>query len=457
MKRLLLITFNFPPSTAAGVYRSARFVRWLPRHGWRISVLTVRTKGTPNAEDLSGAASVHRTAHLRPVDLLSRLRRLARPQESPEPRETIAAEFAQLPPRSPANAWKRFKDTISLLLTFPDSSIGWVFTAIPAAFRLVRRDRVDAIFTSGPPHSSHLIGWALRNLTRKPWIADFRDPWSRRTWLEDHERAAWRLRGMARLERLIVRRADRVILNTDRLYDDFRRAYPDLPRSKFLCIPNGYDPTEFDLSGTPAPRSGGAFRICHAGTLYRRRNPIVLLRAVRALIDRGLFKEGDIELEFIGRVLLDGTSIDEEARTLGLAGCVRVLPHMPHEECLKRMAQADALLVVQPETETQVPGKLYEYMYLDKPLLAISHAGATSEIVRDNDLGEVANPDSLPEVIEALSRLVRNARSGIESPRRAKALSRHHIESLTRHLHDTLSELLDDRKARGRSPAHTTV
>ena len=435
MKRLLLIAYNFPPSTAAGVFRTARFVRWLPRRDWQVFALTIPAAPATAAAALPDSVSVDRTAVVRPLAWLLRLR--GDKNAAPATLRPGATAGSRRRAGGAGSIWTRFKDMLSLVITFPDAQVGWALTAIPRGRALVRRNKIDVLYTSGPPHSSHLIGLALHKLTGRPWVADFRDPWARKPWVEEHERRVWRMKGIQRLERLVVRNAERVILNTERLRADFARNYPEIPDSHFVCIPNGYDPAEF--AALPQTPRAGPFRITHAGTLYRRRNPVSLLEATRALLDQGTIRGGDIEIEFIGAVLLDGISLEEEARRLGLGDVVTVRPAIPHAECLGKLGEADVLLAVQPDTETQIPGKLYEYLYIGKPVLALSHPGATSEFVRENGLGEVANPDAPAEVRQALARLYLGRGSVTPSRERQRALAHHHIEALTEQLDHVLS------------------
>jgi glycosyltransferase involved in cell wall biosynthesis len=400
MRRALFIAYHYPPSRTAGTFRTVRFENHLRRAGWGVSVVTV---AVPGGAPVDGP-EVYRA---RELDLLgavlkplNRLRGLRRRRAAGGGGAASSGDKARRPARP--GAWQRAKDRVSLLLTFPDSSVGWVPGAIRAGRRAVRRDGASVLYTSGPPHSVHLAGWALKALTGRPWAADFRDPWARKPWLAAHEREGWRARALARLERRVVRAADRVILNTDRMRDDFARAYPELDGDRFLSIPNGYDPALFE--GLARRREAGPMRIIHAGTLYRKRDPGVLLDAVRALLDAGDLAEDEIELRFLGSVSAE-VPFEARIRDLGLEKVVAVLPSVPHRECLQALYDADVLLIVQPETETQVPGKLYEYLYVGHPILALTHDGATADLVRRAAAGEVADPDRPEQVADAVRAL----------------------------------------------------
>ena len=447
MKRLLMIAYHFPPSTAAGAHRSARFARWLPRLGWSVTVLTTQTpQHAPAAgEEWERPPDVERTPVLRPFDLALGLRgavrRILRQSRDPGPASA---------PRQDARSgwWQRCKNFISELISFPDREAGWIPIALTRGLRIVYRDRTAVLYTSGPPHSSHLIAWLLKRITGRSWVADFRDPWARIPWEGIGADRTWRQRAIATLERRVVRSSDRVILNTERLLQDFRTAYPKEADGKFICIPNGYDPAEF-APVAPTVRSG-PFRITHAGTLYKRRDPSALLTAARRLLDSGTVGDGGIEIEFIGGVRLDNVSLEELAASLGLERHVRFIPRLPHAECLARLYQADVLLVVQPGTDIQIPGKIFEYLYIGKPMLALCHAGATADFVTRYALGRVADPDRPEEVCRELEALYRERQAGTCSvPRRDEILARHHIETLVGELDSALSSC---RRERSTSP-----
>jgi glycosyltransferase involved in cell wall biosynthesis len=181
-----------------------------------------------------------------------------------------------------------------------------------------------------------------------------------------------------------------VVLNTDAAVDEFASHYRTLPASKFVAIPNGYDP---DLQALVAELERDAesraqnrpFRLCHAGDLYGKRSILPLIKAIGILTEAGL----DVELAQFGNCD-DRVAVAETIRDLGLAGKVFLHEKIPHREALREMACADLLVAIQPGTALQIPGKLYEMMLFDKPLLVLADGGATAELVSARGLGKVA-------------------------------------------------------------------
>jgi glycosyltransferase involved in cell wall biosynthesis len=441
--RLLMIAYHYPPGAAAGSHRSARFARLLPELGWNVEVLTVRlaARGAPPVDP--AGVRTHRTRAFHGIDgLLSLRRRRRNAANTAASRGPVTAEPGDAAGSATQSAgrWQRFKDTVMLLIRFPDTEAGWIPSAVARGLILVLRTGPDALLTSGPPHSSHLIGLILKRLTGRPWVADLRDPWSVKPWIQDWERREWRSQWLRRLEGLVVRSADRVVLNTDEMREDFVARYPDIDPTRFRAIPNGFDSTEFD--GLAArPRERGPFRLTHAGSFYRRRSPVVLLDAIRRLVDDGAIQEGQLELELIGPIVLDGVSLAGAVNARRLGPFVRHVPSLPHRDALLALLEADALLIVQPDAPTQVPGKLYEYLYVGKPVVAVTHPGATADLIAAGRLGWVASPDRVDQVADAILTAVRTRDDRVPDPSaRHTLLARHDVRALAAELAAVLRE-----------------
>ncbi|HEX6987538.1 MAG TPA: glycosyltransferase, partial [Planctomycetaceae bacterium] len=267
-QKALLIVHDFPPTSSAGVFRTVRFAKYLPAYGWEPLVLTASVGsgdegGRRLLRDLPDGLRIER---IRPWSW----RRSAEKRtggggssaESLEARDRNGMGRERgLSMRIAASAWQFLTET-------PDRQVWWVGPAVRAGRRLIREHRPEIVYTSGPPHSVHLIGLRLKRVEGLPWVADFRDPWARRPWAK--RRNPWGNRLAGRFERFCVRFADRVILNTDAAAEEFRRAYPGEPAEKFDVIPNGCDP---DLAARAeaflreaSVRDRGLVRLLHPGS-----------------------------------------------------------------------------------------------------------------------------------------------------------------------------------------------
>ncbi len=200
-------------------------------------------------------------------------------------------------------------DLIDAALSIPDRESGWILPALTkGVLRQLGASKPDVIYSSSPPWSGQLVAAGLKAVLRRPWVTDFRDPWSRAPWRGD--RYEFALRAAARLERAIVRRADRIVFVASGNRDDFAAHYGAAIAAKFDVVPNGCDPAEFDaLRGTVAPAPGGPFVLLHAGSLYAGRTPVPLLNAVARAIADGRIQRERFRLRFLGVNALKGVDL----------------------------------------------------------------------------------------------------------------------------------------------------
>ncbi len=297
-------------------------------------------------------------------------------------------------------------------MAVPDEQCGWIPFAFVQGLRIVRREGVRVLYTNGPPHSCHLVGAMLARVTGLPWVMDLRDPWSRRPWLSETERRSLRHNAICQMESRCVRRAFRVVLNTPRMRDEFRAFYRDEPPGKFVCIPNACDPVEIPAD-TPA---NGVFTLAHTGALYKRRDPQGLLRAVAMLRDRGEIGPETFALYLVGPHS-SYLRVPETVRELNLEGLVHVVPPVEHLESLRYLARSHVLVLIQPDTDLQVPAKVFEYMLFHKPILALAGEGALKDLMESFGLGPVADPRDPEDIAEALGEFVREYRKKGGVPR----------------------------------------
>ena len=281
LKRLLLVTYYFPPSGGAGVQRTLKYTKYLREHGVEPVVLTVEAGAYPSldptlAADVPEGVEVIRTRALDPFGLYGAITGTSR-------KEAVAvgsvADTGSLGKK--LGLWARAN------VFLPDARVGWVPFALRAARARIARGDVDAVLTSGPPHSAHLVGLGLRRQRRAlglPWIADFRDPWTGITFYDELPMTPLARAFDARLERRVLRSADRVITVSPTWARDLEEQ-GGLASGAVEVIQNGFDPADFaDVDETVRE---DAFEVAHVGSLYGPRNPEALWAAISALRARG--------------------------------------------------------------------------------------------------------------------------------------------------------------------------
>jgi glycosyltransferase involved in cell wall biosynthesis len=204
----------------------------------------------------------------------------------------------------------------------------------------------------------------------------------------------------------VIRRADAVALNTPELHREFADWYgPDIS-TRFHVVTNGYDADILAPYASAAPTTSLPLVITHAGSLYGARDPRPLLEGLAKCLREGAVPANGIHLNLVGKIA-SAFNVDDAILRLGLTGNVtRELP-VPHHESLRRLAASHVLVVIQPDTRLQVPVKLYEYVGLRRPILALAEDGAVARLVRDGGFGVVVSPTDAAQIAAALTDLYR--------------------------------------------------
>ncbi|MCO8122494.1 glycosyltransferase [Stieleria sp. TO1_6] len=241
-----------------------------------------------------------------------------------------------------------------------------------------------------------MVAGGIVAATRLPWVADFRDPWVGNAFRPGRNDDTWAGRKHRRLESEVYENADVVIFNTPRAMEDAVSRAGERLANKSIVIPNGFDPALFETQAADVTEDRAKkmpLTLVHPGGFYGKRNVDGLLQALGKMKRNGQLSERDLRLELIGADRPGRVREKEQIAKLQLEGIVNLSPPVPHEECIARISQANVLLLVQTEAPLCVPGKLYEYIAIGKPVLTISTEGSTSDLVNAECLGPCVDPD----------------------------------------------------------------
>ena len=393
--RLLLIAFYFPPAGGGGVQRTLKFCRHLPEFGVDVDVLAPSDPkwfalDEPLMAEIPAATTVHRTRFLGPR---SSFRGDALRGAHGFRRAAVHARYA----------YER--------ALIPDKTLPWAATAVPAAIRIVRRRRVDAIMTTSPPASAHLIGAAVAAATGVPWVADLRDSWL------DHPHRSYESRGMRakrgverRMARTVVRRADALVAVTETIAAELRGLDPGAA-AKTHVIGHGVDLADFDgLAYTPAQR----FTLVHTGAFFGQRSPRSFLTGVRDLLGRRPDLRGRVLVRFIGDLRASDRAW---ARDLGIDEAWEETGFVPFRRAVAAQRSADALLLLIPHAngrgDSVVSGKVFEYLAARRPVLAaVPPDGAAAALLRSAGAGDVVDSDDTAAQSRALEAMVDRYQNG---------------------------------------------
>jgi glycosyltransferase involved in cell wall biosynthesis len=383
-RSILLVAYFYPPCTDAGAHRPAAMVKYLRRAGHRVTVLTTAAYGR-SSDDATGADGVVRTADLQ----LARARLRGK--------DRVQAMYE-------ADTYSGRPHPLSRVLVPEPLVLAWVPFALPRALRLHRARRFDAVITTSPPESAHLVGRALAR-RGAAWVADVRDAWTFEPLRPPFPTRAQR-RLDDRLERGLLRAADVVTSVSRPAADDLRsRVGADVE-----LVPNGWDP---ELA-PPAGGSGGdaAARLLdpdRVSLVYTGRfgsygrDPRPLIAAIRELAASEPKSAARLEL------VLAGPFTQEELQILHTnvaPARITAVGSLPRPDALALQRAADALLLLASPTRSQLANlKLFEYLAAGRPLLALAGGTEAGRIVAETGAGEVVRSDDVPAIVEALRRL----------------------------------------------------
>lgn len=415
MRRVLVLTYFFPPIGGVGVQRTLKFVEHLPALGWKPVVLAPRGAAyrvmDPGLLDaLDPDLEVHRVVCVEPAGVRAFARGLWRRVRSrPSLRPRVDREPGPIgaSPGGAARGWLNASWAAWVRGFFvPDEQMGWIPVAAAAAAAIHARQPVDVIYSSSPPASTHLAAGLAKALTGLPWVADMRDPWVGNAFAASRSGPRERFEGW--LESWVIRHADRVIFATPGLRARYVARYPARAR-RFVTITNGYDRAEI---GEPSRERGPAdafFRLVYAGSVYGTRELRIFLDGLEEAVDRRPDVRERLRVEFVGRMTSDNQQL-AASRFERLGPVLKLEGFVPREEALARVRSADAsllLLADGPDRDLFVGAKLFEAIGLNRQVLAMAPPGDVRTILSELDWGVVADPrpasvaDALVTIIDA--------------------------------------------------------
>jgi len=408
-KTALLMAYRFPPQGGGGSLRTLKFTKYLREFGWEPVVHTARDPFWPVTDDtllhdVPEDVHVYRTRTFEFERLEQRLATIFKQHDERGTSRQPVDRPSGKAPRRPGLS-ETLRAQVHRRLLVPDPQIAWLPGAFLHGLKIARREAPRVLYTSSPPNSTQLLGALLAAAVRKPWVADFRDPWTdgmRRR----QAYAGNRLRGACEraAERLVVRRADRIVVTAEPLRARFLAKYPFLAPERVVVLTNGYDPADFTAcTGGARELESDRFHLTGAGNIEAMFDARPLLRAVAELIAEHPGFRADLLVNLVGA---KKGQYDADIQALGLTDRVRYVGWVPHAQSLRYLHQSDVLLmcaITQPSGQGEkFPAKGFEYLYLRKPVLCLSAPGVTTELLARSGLGTVVDPADLAGIKAAL-------------------------------------------------------
>ncbi len=372
-KKALIFSYYWPPGSGPGVQRWLKFCKYLPENDWQPIVITVANGSYPSTDlslekDIPKDMLVHKTNTLEPFAIYNALRG----------KKGKSVEVAMASVKGKQSAFAKLSNFIRSNFFIPDARVGWNNYAYKKALEVIVQEKPDVIITSGPPHSTHLIGLKLKAEFNIPWIADFRDPWTTiyynqfllRTKKSDAKDLA--------LETKTLKTADAIITATPGITEDLKAR-----SNHVVTIPNGYDESDFENLEFETIQK---FRLAYVGNLKPVQDTKTVWKVLGDLCDENPLFAKAFEFEITGNI---SSEIEHSLKEAGLMSNVSIKEFVPHKKAISRMMAAHVLFLPIPmdkENKRILTGKIFEYLATKRPLLAVGPIdGNAAAILKECD------------------------------------------------------------------------
>lgn len=356
MKKVLIVTYYWPPAGGPGVQRWLKFVKYLPEFGIEPHVYVPKNPSYPIVDETlvsepDPAVKIIKQPIFEPYafgKLISK-------------KKTNQISSGLITERNPS--WtERFLLFVRGNFFVPDARVFWADPSAKFLKKYLQDHKIETLITTGPPHSLHLIGLKLKKELDICWIADFRDPWTTISYHSKLRMLSAVRKKHRRLEQEVLKTADEIIVTSHSL----QQAFQKMTKKPVSLITNGYDQEDFEKLSLDE-----SFSITHIGSLLSDRNPVVLWTVLKELIHEQFEFKKQLKIKLAG---ITGQNVLSSLNEFGLMPFVELLGYVPHDNAVKLQHSAQLLLLAEidsEETKVIIPGKFFEYLKAERPILAI--------------------------------------------------------------------------------------
>lgn len=378
--KVLVITYYWPPSGGSGVQRWLKFVKYLRDFGWEPIVYTPQNGEIPIEDrsllkDIPENMTVLKTPIWEPYSLYKKFIGQKKEQKI---NPGFLSESKKPKISEKVSIWIRGNFFI------PDARKYWIKPSVKFLSNYLSINHVDLIISTGPPHSTHLIGMALKKKLNIPWIADFRDSWTNSVYYPELLLTNRADHIHKFLEKKVLQTANYVIT----IGETMKKEFEQLGAKKIEVITNGFDTKDFQHNGIKLDKK---FSITHIGTMTRTRNPMALWNAISGIISTNKSFETDLEIKLAGKVDI---SVLDNINLFGLNKKVTMIDYLPHDEVTQILKTSQLLLLILDSTKDSkgiLTGKFFEYLGAKRPILAIGPTdGDIATIMAETNAGKIS-------------------------------------------------------------------
>jgi glycosyltransferase involved in cell wall biosynthesis len=387
--KVLIITYYWPPAGGPGVQRWLKFVKYLPDFGIEPVVYIPENPTYPLIDkgllaEVDPAVTIIKQRITEPYAWASAFSK----------GKTQKISSGIIPNKKKQTAMEKFMLWVRGNVFIPDARVLWVKPSVAYLTKYIKENGIDTIITTGPPHSLHLIGLELKKQLDVKWVADFRDPWTTIGYHKELKLSQSAEKKHKELETEVLTTADTVLVTSPTTKKEFE----SLTTKPIEVITNGYD-----MEKAGRPPLDEKFTLAHIGSFLSERNPRILWKALSELVKENKQFRENFELKLIGAVSQEVLRTIEEFR---LAKYVNNLGYVSHDEAVAQQRKSQVLLLVEinsEDTKCIIPGKLFEYMVSERPILSIGPDGADfASIIQSTNTGVFATYEEKDKVKQAL-------------------------------------------------------
>lgn len=379
-RKALIVTYYWPPSGGAGVFRWLKFVKYFREYGWEPVIYTPENPEAPAYDesllkDIPENVEIIKTRIWEPYNIYKFI--------AGKRNQRIGVSFVSQGKKN------GFLHTLMVWLRgnmlIPDPRIFWVKPSAKKLRKVIEQNSIEVVITTGPPHSMHLVGLSLKKSTGVKWVADFRDPWTNIDFYHELKLSSWANRQHHQLEKRVVSTADVILVVSNQMKKEFLPLNP----KRIEVVTNGYDEDEVSAEEIELDPK---FSIVHVGTLNSARNPDALWRALSELIEENSSLRNDLSIKLVGQI---DHSVIESINHYKLNSYLAVTDFLPHSKAIDVQRKSQVLLLVvnnTPNAQGILTGKFFEYLGSGRVVLGIGpQNGDLNAILQQTGVGEMVD------------------------------------------------------------------
>ncbi len=417
LKKVLMITYYYPPMSTVAIHRIMRYAKHLSDYGWQPIILTVNKGSVQSDNDLLKNLdiniSVNRTYSFEPFNLNNPLFSYTYNSLKEEKSEHIKGKYLNnIIFKIARKLYHVFLYIVNIFM-IPDNTIGWLPFAVLKGRKIIRGENIDIIYATGGPFTCFLIGFFLMKFYKKPLVLDYRDQLTGHVY---HNETPYQFRIVKKIqekllifiEKKIIKYSKKIIFVSDMFRRTFMLSHKEISQNRFITITNGYnDYTLKSIKNVSKTANNKKLTFVYSGTLYGPRIPKYFLTAIDQLIDEKKINKDRVEIIFIGTIM--NKEIFENINNMKYNQVVKVLGQIPYKEALYYIKISDVLLLIMGNTQLDkiaIPVKVFEYFLTNNFILGLTpKKSELDRIILESNTGKVIDPQDVAGIMKIVEKL----------------------------------------------------